>query len=579
MVNTGAYAPVDLENMYGGWIAVGNWAINNTVNVLNMGWTTNSSGDLDFDLGSRGLWKEALMNAGVSALQYCISFGLEGGYTGYGSKKEESLLAYTLNKGLEMAKYGIYQKGLLGEDVKTNYDRQNVFDLAGGMSFTVWQNADSEGYMSAVSLSFTSKSMRLTNAAGEFSGFAYDANRQVWKGFETIGRDFNKLPFSSDKPLKAMADNLVVDENEQKRKLEKLWEEMSKKYAGYGSSSPTKEEKKKQEEIEDKLSKSSSDKLKHLGIENSEQKDVINENTKQLGMNITEEQKSIFDKEYKKYIENSIMEGKEIKNRTRNYILSLREKGIDRSLIKDYLTVLDSLSDLTVLNNYNSFKFSDKNQRNNLTNVDDKTLGYRTGNVMCFPTSVAIALSNLGVENPVAALGMQFEDHLDDLIRNDPEILKDKQIAKALKDGVRPRTVGKAELLMISKYFGDRVNVNIVGYDVTKNPPYTSGREAKNYFSKLNKNYLSKGGEVVIGTRLTHGGHVVVYSGYDEGGIYITDPYGKASLIKGSGGNSGYDKNLTDIGETTKGYNVYVPWNKVNEFQLGYRWYMTIELK
>ncbi len=242
MVNTGSYAPGDLEKMYGGWIAVGNWAINNTVNVLNMGWTTNSSGDLDFDLGSRGLWKEALMNAGVSALQYCISFGLEGGYTGYGGKKEESFLAYAFNKALDMTKYGIYQKGWLGEDVKTNYDRQNVFDLAGGMSFTVWQNADSEGYMSAVSLSFTSKSMRLTNAAGEFSGFAYDANRQVWKGFETIGRDFNKLPFSSDKPLKAMADNLVVDENEQKRKLEKLWEEMSKKYAGYGSSSPTKEE-------------------------------------------------------------------------------------------------------------------------------------------------------------------------------------------------------------------------------------------------------------------------------------------------------------------------------------------------
>ncbi|MEJ5285578.1 MAG: hypothetical protein WHS77_11090, partial [Brevinematales bacterium] len=115
--------------------------------------------------------------------------------------KEESLLAYGLKKGLEMLKYGIYQKGWLGEDVKTNYDGQNVFDLAGGMSFTIWQNADSEGYMSAVSLSFTSKSMRLTNAAGEFNGFAYDANRGVWKGFETIGRDFNKLPFSGDKPL------------------------------------------------------------------------------------------------------------------------------------------------------------------------------------------------------------------------------------------------------------------------------------------------------------------------------------------------------------------------------------------
>ncbi|MEJ5284628.1 MAG: C39 family peptidase [Brevinematales bacterium] len=346
---------------------------------------------------------------------------------------------------------------------------------------------------------------------------------------------------------------------------------MSKKYAGYGSSSPTKEEKKKQEEIEDKLSKSSSDKLKHLGIENSEQKDVINENTKQLGMNITEEQKSIFDKEYKKYIENSIMEGKEIKNRTRNYILSLREKGIDRSLIKDYLTVLDSLSDLTVLNNYNSFKFSDKNQRNNLTNVDDKELGYRTGNVMCFPTSVAIALSNLGIENPVAALGIQFEDHLDDLIRNDPKIMKEAKKYPAYK----PRTIGAVEELMINRYFGDRV-IAKVEY---KEPAFKNIEGAKSYLKRLNEDYLSKGVEVVMGTRLTHGGHVVVYSGYDEGGIYITDPYGKASLIKGSNGNSGYDKNLTDIGETTKGYNVYVPWNKVKEFLLGYKWYMTIELK
>ncbi len=39
-----------------------------------------------------------------------------------------------------------------------------------------------------------------------------------------------------------MADNLVVDENEQKKKLEELWRKMTKAFAGYGSSSPTKDE-------------------------------------------------------------------------------------------------------------------------------------------------------------------------------------------------------------------------------------------------------------------------------------------------------------------------------------------------
>ncbi|MGC8770191.1 MAG: hypothetical protein ACP5Q5_02940, partial [Brevinematia bacterium] len=94
-----------------------------------------------------------------------------------------------------MAKYGIYQKGLLGEDLQNKYAGQNVFDLAGGASFTVWQNSDSEGY---VSLHFTSKSMRLTNAAGEFNGFAYDANRGVWKGGETLLNDvYNLIDVSS----------------------------------------------------------------------------------------------------------------------------------------------------------------------------------------------------------------------------------------------------------------------------------------------------------------------------------------------------------------------------------------------
>ncbi len=94
-----------------------------------------------------------------------------------------------------MAKYGIYQKGLLGEDLQTNYDRQNVFDLAGGMSFTIWQNADSEGYMSAVSLSFTSKSMRLKSGAGEFGGFGFTmvGNEIRWEGIRTWNKTISDI--------------------------------------------------------------------------------------------------------------------------------------------------------------------------------------------------------------------------------------------------------------------------------------------------------------------------------------------------------------------------------------------------
>lgn len=273
-----------------------------------------------------------------------------------------------------------------------------------------------------------------------------------------------------------------------------------------------------------------------------------------------------------------IMDANVLRENTKAYILGLKEKGLSEEIVNQYLQRLESLSDKELLENQKKFKFTEMNQRNNLTNADDKSLGYRTGEVMCFPTSVAIALSNLGVENPVAALGIQFEDHLDDLIRNDPEILEDKDVLKATKEGLKPRTVGKAEVLMINKYFGDRVRAKMVGYDVGKNPPYKNAIEAKNYFKNLNDNYLNKGIQIVMGTKLTHGGHVVVYFGYDSGGIYIIDPYGEPSLVN-KNGRSVYKKNSPDIGETTLGYKVYVSWNKVNEFLVGYRWNLIIEKK
>ncbi|QJR21309.1 hypothetical protein BREVNS_0559 [Brevinematales bacterium NS] len=266
-----------------------------------------------------------------------------------------------------------------------------------------------------------------------------------------------------------------------------------------------------------------------------------------------------------------IMDANVLRENTKAYILGLKEKGLSEEIVNQYLQRLESLSDKELLENQKKFKFTEMNQRNNLTNADDKSLGYRTGEVMCFPTSVAIALSNLGIENPVAALGIQFEDHLDNLIRNDAEIMK---IAKQHPNN-KPRTVGTVEEKMINKYFGDRV----IAKWLYKEPSFRNREEAKIYFRKINESYLNNGVQVIMGTKLTHGGHVVVYSGYDEGGIYIVDPYGRPSLTKRRNGSSNYDKNSTEAGAMTKGYNVYVNWERVNEFQVGYRWYMTIALR
>jgi tetratricopeptide (TPR) repeat protein len=266
-----------------------------------------------------------------------------------------------------------------------------------------------------------------------------------------------------------------------------------------------------------------------------------------------------------------IMDANVLRENTKAYILGLKEKGLSEEIVNQYLQRLEGLSDKELLENQKKFKFTDMNQRNNLTNVDDKSLGYRTGDVMCFPTSVAIALSNLKIENPVAALGIQFEDHLDNLIRNDPEIM---EIAKKYPDK-KPRTVGPVEEKMINKYFGDRV----VAKWVYKEPWFSDMEEANRHFKKLSESNLNNGAQVIIGTKLTHGGHVVVFSGYDEGGISIIDPYGISSFTKRSNGSSHYDKNSTEAEAMTKGYNVYVNWDRVNEFQLGYRWYMTIRLR
>jgi len=274
-----------------------------------------------------------------------------------------------------------------------------------------------------------------------------------------------------------------------------------------------------------------------------------------------------------------------LRENMKNYIQGLKSKGVNENLVKEYEKKLNSLSDEQLVQNAEKFKFSDKNQRNNMTNVDDQSLGYRTGDVMCFPTSVAIALSNLGVENPVAPLGIQYEDFLDDVIRNDSEISSSAK-------GVRPRVAISAEEKMINKYFGDKVTVTR-----RENPWEDKSYSGMlNTFKEINQQYLNQGAQVIIGTGLTHGGHVVVLTGISEGGVSITDPYGRprpgietrTKTIRLSSYYQithtwseyvcNYDRNDYEM-NSTKGENIFLSWDYAWGLGVGKRWYMVIERK
>jgi len=255
----------------------------------------------------------------------------------------------------------------------------------------------------------------------------------------------------------------------------------------------------------------------------------------------------------------------QIREETRQYIMSLAEKGLPASAVNELLHMLNTTSDVELVNNARNLRLSDENQRNNQTTVN----GVKQGGRMCFPTSVAMALSNLGIENPVAALGMQYEDFLDFLIRKDPAIS-----ALANGTGMKPRTVGKVEKEMINKYFGDRVEAKI--YDGWKGKNYN---QIINRFKDIDQKYLNEGIQVVIGTGLTSSGHVVVLTDVSDEGVYITDPYGNPRPSSTGGNYSvNYQRNETTM-EYTYGENILIPWGNVRAQDLGKFWYMTIEVK
>jgi len=189
----------------------GNWAINSTADVVNRGWKTKADGSLDWQLDeSKGEWSAALLSAGVSGVNSAINYKL-GGYTGYGANNSGNLLAYGLTKSLDMSKYGAMQSGWLGSGLQDKYNAAgNVFDLAGGLDFTVARN-NGKG---AIGLQINSQGMGIHSGEGEFGGLAmtYSAPQKRtfltpgntvattttaggwgWNGADTLGNTINDI--------------------------------------------------------------------------------------------------------------------------------------------------------------------------------------------------------------------------------------------------------------------------------------------------------------------------------------------------------------------------------------------------
>jgi len=265
-------------------MAMMNWGINSTVSFLNKGWKTDASGRLYWQLDEgRGEVTEAFMDFGIGTMKSALSFAFEGHYTGYGTKANESILAFALGKGMDIYKYNLYQQGVFGSVLQEKYRGQNAFDLAGGIDLTILQRDWKDNGISrsgAASLRILSTGLELHSGAGEFGGFGFsidndgalswnmkktwantmDNFRDIGQGIgsvlnyvgagvaylaQTVGNLFTQpaQPYGSETPAeqaKAMADNMNAIENEQRKKLD---------------------------EMKDKLSKLGKDKLKVLGLD------------------------------------------------------------------------------------------------------------------------------------------------------------------------------------------------------------------------------------------------------------------------------------------------------------------------
>ena len=251
-------------------------------------------------------------------------------------------------------------------------------------------------------------------------------------------------------------------------------------------------------------------------------------------------------------IDNYYAEAGEIKTQTRDYIMSLKDKGESQNLINSYLGRLDSLSDYEIIVNSDKYRFSDRNQINNVN------FPYDT----CEPTSVSNALSNRGVENPVAALGVQFEDHLYNLIKNDP----------ALNQGNVPWEVPEIEKNMINKYFGDQVKA-VMHSGWNPNDSASIGTINMNTKMQAIGHFINSGDQVIMGTQLTGpGGHIVTANSVTETGVFITD---SAGTFEAGYGSHNYHWNSADSSYTTGYYN-FLSDDVVRDYGVAKHWYMTI---
>lgn len=176
-----------LGKTLGGDIA--SWGVNQMAGIINNGWKSNVSGNLDWQL-SENEWSEVGVDLAFNTVKKAVSLGFEG----YGPDKKDSVLSYGLNKGLEMWKYDLYKNGTFREGIRNKYKDGNLFDLAGGLDLSLIERKYDNGYSTGVGLRFTSEGIQFHTGASEFSGLAIkQGNGWKWKGADTLLNDTMKV--------------------------------------------------------------------------------------------------------------------------------------------------------------------------------------------------------------------------------------------------------------------------------------------------------------------------------------------------------------------------------------------------
>ncbi len=86
--------------------------------------------------------------------------------------------------------------------------------------------------------------------------------------------------------------------------------------------------------------------------------------------------------------------------------------------------------------------------------------------------------------------------------------------------------------------------------------------DAKEYYNKLS-DQLDYNERAILGTMLTHNGHMVQYAGKSDYGIFVNDPYGELSRTANT-----YKRNTLN-NETTNGNRSFYSWNEVYRHSIG----------